>query len=479
MTKQLKLAAIGCAVIALFTSLLTVQTSPPAWQDESQILAFGAGFLDSPHGRDYVLDDSNLSKPAFCFGGAALAFLSWSWIPGVFGHRYLMLLFALLSSWLIYMLTRRWTGKLLAILLACAWMFEPSLCQSYRGGRLDILAFFFILGSLFLWQTRLNMLSSKKRNALAMLAGMSLMLAQLTWISTMLCLPFLCVALYVELNRGNQSYASLGKEIFLFGLGGCLLASVVFAVASEHMMEALNVMSDAPTNQTSLKRFDKSIMSLASAGRWSFVTLLIAFVSIGITEQDRERIVLAIGTLLTLALVIFTRAYVHRFIYALPMLFLCICLGLNNGNIQTKAKLFFIGIPVCFGLAISGFTRSINALIYSNDRDYTQVTALIDELNIQPSDKVYDATWQLYLASKNRFHPVRYWGHQYGVTLDADTNAMLGCDWVFLPMDRPDSVAQALTQHGFRESIQTTSALAYGPYSVWQHTEEERRNRRE
>ena len=477
MTKHLKLAAIGCVVIALFTSLLTVQTSPPAWQDESQILAFGAGFLDSPHGGDYVLDDSNLSKPAFCFGGAALAFLSWSWIPGVFGHRYLMLLFALLSSWLIYMLTRRWTGKLLAILLACAWMFEPSLCQSYRGGRLDILAFFFILGSLFLWQTRLNMMSSKKRNALAMLAGMSLMLAQLTWISTILCLPFLCVALYVELNRGNQSYASLGKEIFLFGLGGCLLASVVFAVSSEHMMEALNVISDAPKNKTSFNRFDKSISSLASATKWSFATLLAAFVSICITEQHRERIVLAIGTLLTLALVIFTRAYVHRFIYALPMLFLCICVGLENRNIQKRVKLFILGIPVCFGIVISSFTRSINALIYSSERDYTQVTALIDQLNIQPSDKVYDATWQLYLASKNRFHPVRYWGDPYGATLSADKNAMLGCDWVFLPIDRPDSVARALSQQGFVESIESTSALAYGPYSVWQQTEGGRKNR--
>lgn len=477
MTKQLRLVAIGGAVIALFMSLLTLQSSPTAWQDESQILAFGAGFLDSPQGRDYVLDDSNMSKPAFCFGGAALAFLSWSWIPGVFGHRYLMLLFALMSSWLLYLLTRRRAGNLFAILLASAWMYEPSLCQSYRGGRLDILAFLLILGSLFFWQTRKNMLSSKMRNLLAMLSGMSLMLAQLTWISTILCLPFLFVALYVEFNRGNQPYASLGKEILLFGLGGCLLASIVFVIASEHMTEALNVMFEAPKNQTSLIRFDNSITSLTIAGKWSFVTLLSAFVSIGITEQHRERIVLTIGVLLTLALVVFTRAYVHRFIYALPILFLCMYVGMDNGNISEKAKLIFIGIPVCFGIAISGFTRSVNALIYSNDRDYTQVTTLIDKLNIQQSDKVYDATWQLYLASKNRFHPVRYWGHPYGATLNADTNAMLGCDWVFLPIDRPDSVAQALAQQGFKESIQSTSALAYGPYSVWQQTEERRWNR--
>ena len=92
MNKRLKLVAMGCAVIALLMSLVTVQTSPTAWQDESQILAFGAGFLDSAQGKDYVLNNANESKPAFCFVGAALSFLTWITIPGVFGHRYLMLL---------------------------------------------------------------------------------------------------------------------------------------------------------------------------------------------------------------------------------------------------------------------------------------------------------------------------------------------------------------------------------------------------
>ena len=41
-------------------------------------------------------------------------------------------------------------------------LFEPSLCQSYRGGELDILAFFFILSSLFFWKARKKETSSPK-----------------------------------------------------------------------------------------------------------------------------------------------------------------------------------------------------------------------------------------------------------------------------------------------------------------------------
>ena len=141
MNKRLKLVAMGCAVIALLMSLITVQTSPTAWQDESQIFAFGAGFLTRPKGKDYVLNNANESKPVHCFVGAALSFLTWITIPGVFGHRYLVLLIALMSSGLITFLTRRRLGDMIAMLLAGAWIFEPSLCRSYRGGRLNIRPF--------------------------------------------------------------------------------------------------------------------------------------------------------------------------------------------------------------------------------------------------------------------------------------------------------------------------------------------------
>ena len=477
MNKRLKLVAMGCAVIALLMSLITVQTSPTAWQDESQILAFGAGFLDSAQGKDYVLNNANESKPAFCFVGAALSFLTWITIPGVFGHRYLMLLIALMSSGLIYLLTRRRLGDMIAMLLAGAWIFEPSLCQSYRGGRLDILAFFFILSSLFFWQARKKETSSKMRNTLVMLSGMSLMMAQLTWISTILCLPFLFVVLFIEFERGNQSYTSLGREILLFGLGGCLLAFVVFLMASEHLSEAMTVMVEAPKRQTSAERFDNSFTSLFAAGKWSIATLLTALASIGVASQNRERIVLFMGTLVTLGLVILTRAYVHRFIYALPMLFLCIYVGMGNGFISNRARLLSIGLLLCVGMAISGVARNLNAIHKRNNRDYSSVTAMIDQLNVQRGDRVYDATWQLYLASKNRFQPVRYWGNPYGVDLNAETNAMAGCDWIFLPVNRPDSVARFLSELGFEESFHSTPSFAYGPYSVWQLTERGPRNR--
>ena len=136
---------------------------------------------------------------------------------------------------------------------------------------------------------------------------------------------------------------------------------------------------------------------------------------------------------------------------------------MGNGFISNRARLLSIGLLLCVGMAISGVARNLNAIHKRNNRDYSSVTAMIDQLNVQRGDRVYDATWQLYLASKNRFQPVRYWGNPYGADLNAETNAMAGCDWIFLPVNRPDSVAKFLSELGFEESFHSTPSFAYGP----------------
>ena len=166
--------------------------------------------------------------------------------------------------------------------------------------------------------------------------------------------------LFIEFERGNQSYTSLGREILLFGLGGCLLAFVVFLMASEHLSEAMTVMVEAPKRQTSAERFDNSFTSLFAAGKWSIATLLTALASIGVASQNRERIVLFMGTLVTLGLVIPTRHMCTASFTHFLCCFLHLC-RMGNGFIPNRVRLLSI-VSLCVGLAISGVARNLNAI---------------------------------------------------------------------------------------------------------------------
>jgi hypothetical protein len=459
------------AFMSIVLSVFTVELSPPAWQDEAQILAFGAGVFNSPQGMNYVLDPSGTTTPALCFAGSALAYASWITLPGAFGHRYLMLAIAIVSAFLLYKVSSKNLGNFSATVFSLSWLFEPSLCQSYRGGRVDILALFLVLFSVAMWCGRKNSSSQITRLLKICGAGACLMLAELTWISTVLCLPFLFAVLYLEQLKNNQSLPSLVKDLILFGAAGLVLLCSAILAMPELFSEALSSTLGQSQNQISSIRISGFLPSLMEASKLSIATICAAVVSIVAIKNKNERLCLMIAIVSTLILVIATRAYVHRFVYALPMLFLIIHSGLSHPTITKDIKNVILGILAGVGILTSGLARNINALTLYEDRNYHNLKEAIDLIGVAPNETVYDGSWQLFLASKNYFRPIRYWGHTYGPSLAPDSNAMFQSDWVFLSIERPDSVATALMLNGYQERILTTKASAYGPYSVWHQHE--------
>lgn len=463
----------GVYLLTIVLSIITVEVSPIAWQDEAQILGFGAGVFHSPQGEGYVLDDSGNPIPALCFAGSAMAHAAWIVLPGRFGHRYLMMAIALLCAFLLYKISYKRLGHFSAMLFSLSWLFEPSLCQSYRGGRVDILALSLVLLCVAIWLNRNCSSNSFKRGLKIACAGACLMLAELTWISTVLCLPFLFAVLYLEQSRSKQPVASLIKDLAVFAGAGVTLLGVAVLTMPDFFSEAFSSTLDSSQNHAPSKSLIGSFSAFFGASKLSLATLGIAGMSFLVVKKKNDQLCLLIASIVTFLLVVATRAYIHRFVYTLPILFLCVYTGLSAKSTSTGFKRIATGILAIVGVLISGLARNVNALVHFDDRNYRSVEHAITSLGIASDESVYDGTWQLFLASKNRFTPIRYWEHTYGPSLDPKSNEMLQCDWVVLPKQLPDSVAEALAQSGYSERIVNLKARDYGPYSIWHQQENE------
>ena len=472
MTRVLPITLLsGVSLLTIALSIVTVEVSPPTWQDEAQILSFGAGVFHSPQGEDYVLDDSGTPIPALCFAGAAMAYASWIALPGEFGHRYFMMTIALLSAFLLYKLCYKRLGHFSAMLFSLSWLFEPSLCQSYRGGRVDILALFLVLLAVAIWLNRNCSSNSFMRVMKIGCAGACLMLAELTWISTVLCVPFLFAVLYLEHSRSNRLVSSLMNDLAVFTVAGLALLGLAILAKPDFFSEAFTSTLAPSQNHVSFKPLTSSFSAFFGASKLSLATLGVAGMSFLVVKKKNEQLCLLIATIVTFLLVVSTRAYIHRFVYSLPILFLCVYMGSGANSTSVGFKRIATGMLAIVGVLISGLARNINALVHFEDRNYRSVEQAITSLGIASDESIYDGTWQLFLASKNKFTPIRYWEHTYGPSLDPKSNEMLQCDWIVLPKELPDSVAEALEHSGYSERIVNPKARAYGPYSIWHQQE--------
>lgn len=447
----------------MILAIVTTGMTPIVWQDEGQIIGLYETYLN-PHSEVSAVarPDTKKGHHLFSILGPAASHWAHTTFPGVFGHRYLQILFALIGGGIVAILVRKRLGVTTALVLATIWFTEPSLVQSFRGGRVDVMAMSFVLAGL---AVLVNRWPSGRKGGIELLkwvlAGVFFALSFLSWISSVLCFP----AFVLVLVHQWEGWGHALMKTVSFALGSVLVISTFCAIDLHFFLVSFReTFMDAMTtsNGASSLSADKILSSIKLSSP------ILIYLAYGMIKWDRGgsiRLASVICLVVSFILAVRLRIYIHRFIYLLPLCFLIIAFMPKPRKNLVQTRLLMAVLLVQF--SFSTIARNSIGFIYSEQRDYNTVFKLLEGLGVQKGDVIYDQSYQTLLAQKHLgFHLSKVWDSDFGL---GNNPIVLEADWV-IATRLPDSLTLSrMKSESFVEiDVVDDQSSEYGSWYVWE-----------
>lgn len=379
----------------------TLSYSPLPWMDEVQIneiVRGGIGEKETSWTMALVRGDGQLDTQAWALyylGGLSSEF---GYILfGQAGNRILNLLWLLVSTGLltiyVYKKTRH---KLLTCLVGLLYFTFPPLCQSVRGGRVDVLAFLFLFASLSLLQ--LNAKSKKDLLFKCMASAVCAACAVFSWITAILCMP---IVLWEALEAFKKRGLSLKQQLttlIMMAVAGVVTGVVVltpflirYQLTIDTFMLVLAINSSVSSGAPYFREIIKALCAIP--GLYLFgLSLLFA---------RRRFVLLVIATIVICAIAVMTHCYIFRIVYLLP--YALIGTAITYGYIH-NSKLKITYLAILLFMAVVSYSYSIllrngTEFFAKNVRD-AEVSKQVLEKEIGKNAKIYCDTFQLYYIGR-------------------------------------------------------------------------------
>ncbi|GIV59000.1 MAG: hypothetical protein KatS3mg043_0089 [Rhodothermaceae bacterium] len=220
----------GLLALVLAVHLLTLTTSPPLWQDEVQQVDFGRLVLE-PESAWSAKWSPTTGRPIRVWSYVApLVHEAGYRLAGgsPAGSRLAALLGAFLaaSALLAWLLARRLPAAA-ALMTALAFLLDPLMVKSYKGGRVDGWAMAAALAACLLLR-RADEAPPYRSQARLALAGALTALAPLLWQSAVILYPLILLELIPLLHGAlrREGPAGVARRLGAFAGGGLLAALV-------------------------------------------------------------------------------------------------------------------------------------------------------------------------------------------------------------------------------------------------------------
>ncbi|RMF56520.1 MAG: hypothetical protein D6746_12395 [Bacteroidetes bacterium] len=221
----------GLLALVLAVHLLTLTTSPPFWQDEVQQVDFGRLVLE-PESAWSAKWSPTTGRPirVWSYVGPLLHEAGYRLAGGSpAGSRLAALLGAFLAATaLLAWLRARRLPAAAALVTALAFLLDPLMVKSYKGGRVDGWAMAAALAACLVLRRAEDAPAPRSQVRLA-LAGALAALAPLLWQSGVILYPLILLEL-IPLLHGTlrrEGLAGVARRLGAFAGGGLLTALVV------------------------------------------------------------------------------------------------------------------------------------------------------------------------------------------------------------------------------------------------------------
>lgn len=482
------------AAVVVLTCLahsLTLTRSPPAWQDEVQIIDYGRTILpgsDRSHGVNWS-DRHRPIELLNCIGPLIQETACRLSSTTMLGPRVAALLgaaaaAAVLRGWLVAAGVSPWiasTGGL-------AFLWDPLFASSYRGARVDSWCMAAILASL--WCIRLaGRTGGGSRMPIA--AGASIAAGALVWPSAIMLVPLVAYEMYDSFrhppagardgSRGGSWSRGLRRSavvavsatvfmmLFLLPFAGRLgvmigdLGEGIAAVAGKHAP------AEAPWRKLAGNFLNCPVLPLAAIG--------------GTIVVGRRTLLIPLAAALGLAMS--SDPYAYRTVYLVPYFAYGFASAADSWS-RTRAARNIYGNPFVWVSAlllswsggISIGVRTTVALLEWEQRDPDLALRAVDGLHAGEGARVLLDSWSLYYAVRSR--RLVYWG-PYDQRTDDEIARSLDYDFVIHDEHAGTHPLDAtLRAAGYRRDVVTTvtgfawtrarlpmASARYGPYVVY------------
>lgn len=473
-------------------SLLTLTISPPAWQDECQIIDYGRTTFFNPD-RSYglTIGRSGHALEHIIYVGCLIQELAYRCASGsIAGPRWSALIGALFASAAL----RNWlkaTGASpwVATMLGCAFLWDPLIAQSYRGARVDCWCIGFMLTALVCVR---RSATSAKSIFWLLAAGVLVALSGLTWATAILLIPLLVQELVLSGERIDaprdvhhrfiRSWRTTVNRILIVGLAALGATVLLLAPFHDRLYGMVRDLSDVVTTAVGspVVRTGGQLSRLARQFILSPILPVSAVVG-AILVGPRAWLV---PLLIAACAAVTTGSSGARIFYLIPYLAYGWAAVANRmaTSVPDMGK-WRVAIPLVASLILlwsAGLTlvaRTSVALAEAQRRSPTLADDFIAKLVGNRKGRVWLGSWSLYYPLRARGW--KYWGPEDSRQSD-DIAKNLDYDLVIYDEAQgPHRLDSALHANGYLRSVHTLPASGdgsslfsrltpgYGPYVVY------------
>lgn len=445
------------AVLSLLTilvSLTTLRLSPPAWQDEVQILDYGRILLPGSD-RSSAMSWSDNDRPILPLNypscvASELAFR----VAGhdMAGPRLLGLLGAIAASgaMLWYLRTRGITAWI-ALTVSIAFLWDPMFAPGYRGARFDGWAMAAMLGAC----GAIRRGADRERTFRGqVLPGALVGTAGAVWVSSIILLPLVVVEVLDTRDRNSRPVAAVVgtlARLFSVGFWALVAISLIFLPYAGSLSVMLqDTLGYARERTDSSYDLAAAISNTVSTFVGTPVLAIAALLAIGWRRQWALAAALLVGLLLVLA----TGPYLHRNVYLEPYLLIALSIGAQCAWSSGRAglrRIAAVGIVLLCGWAalMTLGARNANAFLDRAGRDPDRPLVELRERLGEGPRRAYLSAWRAYYAARSMG-----WSYLRPFSLSTDTARVLlsRCEVAIIDPRDPQEVATpaVLAEAGFR-----------------------------
>jgi hypothetical protein len=389
-------------LIGILIHSITLSYSPISWMDEVQIKEIARGGIFqkvSDWDMALVKNNGQLNSQSWAiyYIGGWFANLS-CFLLGDSGARIINLLWLLVSTFLIsFYAFRKTNNKILSVLVGLLYFSFPTLVQSVRGGRVDVIAFTFLFASLSVLQVKLKR-SKFSFLLVCLLSSLLLACSVFSWITAVLCIP---IVVYEFLEWLNSYQFSLQKKVFFIGamlfffmFTTILLVSPFFSnyYETKEFVTSVLMLNTSSNNEFNVKMFFKGLVAFPG----------VYIVSLSLVFFSRRLFFLSFSILLVSIIMTRTYCYGFRMLYLLPYALIILVLFFKNMK-NNKNKMLYLYILFFMGGAsfiYSILLRNVSEYFTKEFRSLTHVKEMFKK-EIGENKRIYCDTFQLYSIGKN------------------------------------------------------------------------------
>lgn len=481
-------AIVGSAVI----HGLTLCISPPAWQDEIQILDYGRTAM--PGGdRSFAVTWGPRDRPVqpLTYVGCILQELAYRAagnsmvgprLSAVFGAS---LAAMLLFAWLREAGVTAW----IAAVTAGTFLWDPVFVQGYRGARVDGWSMAFMLAAL--WCVRRSKRAIDAKPWLAA-AGPLVALSGLTWPSAILLLPLLVYEIIAGETISSSPHTAARElppprwlpHLVIVSSSAAVCMLILLLPMWREVRGMTADLASFTTRDTAHRTSDLLARAMGLPASFMRSPLFPAAAMAGAAVVGPRRWFVAFAVAAAGAVI--TKPYVHRSVYLLPYFALAFAFAADRlqeslaGRRTAFACVALAAfLPLAWNAAISLGARTAVALLERQRRDPALADHFVETLTAGRKGRVLLSSWSLY-------YPFRARGWSYCGPEDqrAITDVARSLDYDLVVHDEPkgphklnaELLARGYVKRVF--TVEVPGGLArvlmketpgFGPYVVYVH----------